>query len=1195
MTDRTLDGSATPYVVASGSVITAQAGDALLLLGAIVNAGTIALVATGTEGAGAPSTASIAALIVGSPTVTLSGGGTVVLTQEGFDVVYAGSAGATLVNAGNTIAGAGNVGIPQTVTFTAGGTADPFTFINAAGGVVDGIGTGYTLTTGGTYIPANELALSAPTLDNAGLLEATGPGGLSLLSGTIDNAGGTILGLGSGNPVDVEADVNGGLIAAQAGGIVYLEGSFAATASSDVIIPPILAGVTLQTTTGGTIFAAYGEDTTLDGTAAPVTITAGSTVTNDGGTLVLTGTIDDLGTLLVGSGALGLAGSIDLRGTLLAVGSTGVINGTTYTAATTVSLLTPSVTLGGGGVWSLNGALVQSSPAAASTLVVAGATIAGGGDLGQAPDYATSGSPLGLDNGPGGVIDGNGTSVFTDPLQIYGGSDTDRNTGLIEATGAGGLLLQTATLDNAGGTLLADGGGITLVSVALLGGTLRSQAGGQFVFAGTDAIAGNGTANTLSFGGATVDIGNSEGLLVGTLDLLGPAITLDGGDTFQLNYQDLLDAGTATSVTNIDDLINYGQVGDGSTAWSLTNAAGGIISDTTVALPGGLTNLGLLEADGHADLTIDGNTIDNAGGTILATDGTTYGAGTVTLGDDVVAGTEISAGVDIQGGTLATGNGGVIALDGNTTFDGSAATLTIAAGATIEDYQLEYLDPSYADVDIPLTLLGTIHLLGAIAEAPYPEGVGPTNKGLLYGSGSVGSYLVNDGTVRAQGGALRLGTVAGSGRLAIDGGSTLLVDSSAETADFQGQAGGLLVVQPGASYTGDFAHLVAGDTIDLLGASIQSAAPIDGGSTLAVTLVGGSTLDYGLANLAAGASFAVEPAFAAPTETYTFSYTGPYSEIGTGAGPGTAVGTGSFSVETGNGTAGLGNVTAFSFSLTQSEQFLSGLSDLDRFAATFGPDETLTSLSLDINGGADETYGEGSDRFQVTSLAPGGASASGDSLDLTTSQGTVTLGAPTEQFSALVVECFAAGTRLATPGGRVAVEQLAAGDAVLTRFRGVQRVSWIGRRTLDCRRHPRPERVWPVRIAAGAFGDHTPARDLFLSPDHAVFAEGVLIPIKYLINGTNVTQRPVDCVTYYHVELLRHDVLLAEDLPAESYLDIGNRARFGGRAAPVAPGAGFAERLREAAGCAPLEVTGPRLQALRARLASASPRRQRAA
>jgi hypothetical protein len=40
-------------------------------------------------------------------------------------------------------------------------------------------------------------------------------------------------------------------------------------------------------------------------------------------------------------------------------------------------------------------------------------------------------------------------------------------------------------------------------------------------------------------------------------------------------------------------------------------------------------------------------------------------------------------------------------------------------------------------------------------------------------------------------------------------------------------------------------------------------------------------------------------------------------------------------------------------------------------------------------------------------------------------------------------------------------------------------------------------------------------------------------------------QEEVAAVTYWHAELRRHDVLLAEGLPAESYLDSGDRDGFG--------------------------------------------------
>jgi len=140
---------------------------------------------------------------------------------------------------------------------------------------------------------------------------------------------------------------------------------------------------------------------------------------------------------------------------------------------------------------------------------------------------------------------------------------------------------------------------------------------------------------------------------------------------------------------------------------------------------------------------------------------------------------------------------------------------------------------------------------------------------------------------------------------------------------------------------------------------------------------------------------------------------------------------------------------------------------------------------------------------------------------------------------------------------------------------------WLGHRTVQCAQHPQPQRVWPVRISAGAFGANRPYRDLWLSPDHAVFIGDVLIPVKRLINGTTIVQVPVDEVTYYHVELPRHEVILAEGMPAESYLDTGDRRNFANGGGPVTLFPDFSTRIWEAEGCAPLVVTGPQLDAAR--------------
>jgi hypothetical protein len=149
---------------------------------------------------------------------------------------------------------------------------------------------------------------------------------------------------------------------------------------------------------------------------------------------------------------------------------------------------------------------------------------------------------------------------------------------------------------------------------------------------------------------------------------------------------------------------------------------------------------------------------------------------------------------------------------------------------------------------------------------------------------------------------------------------------------------------------------------------------------------------------------------------------------------------------------------------------------------------------------------------------------------------------PGVQFVVTSAACFAAGTRILTAAGEIPVERLLASDALPALIGNhVAPVRWLGRTRIDCRRHPRPEGVWPVQIHPGAFGPGRPARPLRLSPDHAVYAGDALVPVRHLINGVTIVQQPVDAIDYWHVELPAHAVLLAEGLPVESYLDTGNR------------------------------------------------------
>ncbi len=190
--------------------------------------------------------------------------------------------------------------------------------------------------------------------------------------------------------------------------------------------------------------------------------------------------------------------------------------------------------------------------------------------------------------------------------------------------------------------------------------------------------------------------------------------------------------------------------------------------------------------------------------------------------------------------------------------------------------------------------------------------------------------------------------------------------------------------------------------------------------------------------------------------------------------------------------------------------------------------------------------------------------------------------------------CYLQGTRILTARGEIPVERLRVGDLVPTwRGQGLAPIVWIGRSRLDAARHPRPCEVNPVRIRKDAFGDGRPHRDLMLSPDHAIYApdQGVLIPVRHLINDTTISQEAARDITYWHVELAAHDVILAEGLLTESYLDTGNRAAFGDMREPAHPGFGrTAAQAWDHHACAPLIEDGAPLDAVRERLAAQAER-----
>ncbi len=186
-------------------------------------------------------------------------------------------------------------------------------------------------------------------------------------------------------------------------------------------------------------------------------------------------------------------------------------------------------------------------------------------------------------------------------------------------------------------------------------------------------------------------------------------------------------------------------------------------------------------------------------------------------------------------------------------------------------------------------------------------------------------------------------------------------------------------------------------------------------------------------------------------------------------------------------------------------------------------------------------------------------------------------------------KCLLAGTRVLTPNGEVPVEALKIGDLVVTRDGTTRDIRWIGRVVFERDgAEPWPEPTRPVRIAKDAIGVGVPHRDLFLSRGHLLYLNGVLIPAGDLVNGRTITvaHPDTDRLEYFHIELDRHDVLLAEGLPCESLLaSAEGRGTFGN--AGDHPDVIASLPTAAMALCAPLAAYNGGRSALRSRLRSA--------
>jgi autotransporter passenger strand-loop-strand repeat protein len=414
---------------------------------------------------------------------------------------------------------------------------------------------------------------------------------------------------------------------------------------------------------------------------------------------------------------------------------------------------------------------------------------------------------------------------------------------------------------------------------------------------------------------------------------------------------------------------------------------------------------------------------------------------------------------------------------------------------------------------------GTLFLSGGVGSDTLVRAAGTEILSGAAGSGAlaISTIVSSGGTELLYGGSVASGTVISAGGYAI-------ISNGGNESDTVVSTGGVLQLTDGGG--GWYATILSGGALSILGGSVGVSTTVSSGGT--------ESLAGGAERYTAVKDGGAEIVSAAGITSFTTISAGGRESVQSG---------GSASATTIDG----GTLVLSAGAVTLSDIAFSGIGGaLDIVDSAAVPATVISSFaasdSIDfgfLTSSAGDSYSVAGDIVTV--------SAGGHTYDLTidgATAGGFDLVAGTQGELVLAV-CYYPGTRIGTPGGAVAVERLAIGDAVITADGRTLPVRWIGRNTVSTR-FADPLRVLPIRIRAGALAEGRPARDLLVSPEHALLVEAILIQAGALVNGLSILrERDVpESFTYYHVELAEHALILAEGTAAETFVDNVHRSVF---------------------------------------------------